>query len=865
MTSSRALLWAGAALLVATGAYLAAENRPEPLLLANVLLHLVLGIGLAVPFALWWWRRRGEPGVRLGGLLLLGSAAAGLLLVALGNRSGLKVLLWAHAVLGLAGLAVLLLAVPRPQRGKLWQASAAGLLLAVLVPVLAIAYRSSWTGEAAAFANPPMPRNAAEQAMGGAEGPFYPSPASTRNGGLVPQKVFTESQSCGRSGCHPDAVEQWSSSAHRFSGFDNPWYRATYEAMREARGPVAARWCAGCHTPAVLLSGAADRAPAEVAGTPLGEAGVSCTACHAISAVKTSIGQGSYEVGVPALYDLAVSDSALARWTHDVLLRVDPDLHRRSFTQPHTATAEMCSTCHAAHMDKAVNGYHWIGIFDDYDAWQKTSLSGESYIRAGYFPKPQSCVDCHMPHVPSEDAGGAGGRSRSHRFAAANTALPALRGDREQMKEVTGFLRSGAVALDLFSLAVAPVPGSGLEEDLYAPLNRLTAAVRRGEVTRLDAMVRTPGVGHYFPGGKQDLADAWLELKVTDNRGRVIFWSGREDADGVDPAAHRFDAMFINDRAQPVRNHEIWEARSLVSWLPIESASARIFHYVVQVPSDAGEELIVHARLNYRKLRPDFTRWAFSRLGLRPPVVPVVTVAEDTVRVKVVAPDGPRADKTRARGEPEVDFARWSDFGVALYRDGDRRAAQRAFQRAVELRPDDVQAKSNLAWPMQSLGDLAAAREILNKALAQDPEAAQAHFLLSNIARKEGKLEEEIASLRAAAAIYPRDAETRRQIGNLLFQKGEYLEAVKWLREAAAIEPQDSAIHLSLMQSYAALADKENSKRHREIFERLEPNWPVRRRLTRQFLEANPQVDKEQGYHEHFSIPLDSLKDGGRR
>ncbi len=849
MTSFRAGLWIGAALLVATGAYLAAETRPEPLLLANVLLHLVLGIGLAIPFALWWWRRRGEPGVRLGGLLLLGSVAAGLLLAALGNRSGLKILLWAHAVLGLAGLAALLLAVPRPRRGKLWQASAAGLLLAVLIPAFAIGYRAARSGESVAFANPPMPASAAKQAMGGEKGPFYPSPASTRNGGLLPQKVFTESQSCGRSGCHPDALAQWSSSAHRFSGLDNPWYRATYEEMRQARGPVAARWCAGCHTPAVLLTGAADRAPAEVAATPLGEAGVSCTACHAISAVKTSIGQGSYEVGVPALYDLAVSDSAVARWTHDLLLRVDPDLHRRSFSQPHTATAEMCSTCHAAHMDKAVNDYHWIGIFDDYDAWQKTSLSGESYIRAGYFLEPQSCVDCHMPRG-------------SHRFAAANTALPALRGDREQLKEVTGFLRSGAVVLDLFSLAVAPVPGSGLEEDLYAPLNRMSAAVRRGEVTRLDAVVRTPGVGHYFPGGKQDLADAWLELKVTDNRGRVIFWSGREDAD---PAAHRFDSMFINDRAQPVRNHEIWEARSLVSWLAIESASARVFHYVVQVPPDAGEELTVHARVNYRKLRPDFTRWAFARLGLRPPVVPVVAVAEDTVRVKVVAPGGPRADRSQTRVDPEVDFARWSDFGVALYRDGDRKAAQRAFQRAVELRPDDAQAKSNLAWPMQSLGDLDTARKVLNEALAQDPKAAQAHYLLSNVARQEGRLAEEIASLQAAAAVYPRDAETRRQIGNLLFQKGEYLGAVKWLREAAAIEPQDSAIHLALMQSYAALADKENSKRHREIFERLEPNWPVRRRLTRQFLEAHPQVDKEQGYHEHFSIPLDPPKDGGQR
>src|SRR4051812_27001109 len=84
------VLGAGAALLTASGSLLTAAAEPGALLLASVALHLALGLGLLVPFAVWWWRRREQPGMRLAGTLLLSSAAAGCLLIALGNRESLR-------------------------------------------------------------------------------------------------------------------------------------------------------------------------------------------------------------------------------------------------------------------------------------------------------------------------------------------------------------------------------------------------------------------------------------------------------------------------------------------------------------------------------------------------------------------------------------------------------------------------------------------------------------------------------------------------------------------------------------------------------------------------------------------------------
>src|SRR5262245_26788159 len=58
------------------------------------------------------------------------------------------------------------------------------------------------------------------------------------------------------SGCHPDVDAQWRQSAHRFSSFNNPYYRLATEAFRRERGPEASRFCSGCHEPVLAATSA---------------------------------------------------------------------------------------------------------------------------------------------------------------------------------------------------------------------------------------------------------------------------------------------------------------------------------------------------------------------------------------------------------------------------------------------------------------------------------------------------------------------------------------------------------------------------------------------------------------------------------
>ena len=101
--------------------------------------------------------------------------------------------------------------------------------------------------------------------------------------------------------CHADAYEGWLHSAHRFSSFNNPFYLAsvkeTRKVVQQRDGDVrGSRWCAGCHDPVPLLSGTFDTASLEEPIEPTGQAGITCTVCHAITHINSTKGNADYTI-----------------------------------------------------------------------------------------------------------------------------------------------------------------------------------------------------------------------------------------------------------------------------------------------------------------------------------------------------------------------------------------------------------------------------------------------------------------------------------------------------------------------------------------------------------------------------------------
>ena len=84
--------------------------------------------------------------------------------------------------------------------------------------------------------------------------------------------------------CHAYVASHWMQSAHAYASFDNPWYRASIDQFRAARGHEESRFCAGCHDPLLLMSGDIDD---EVKpDNDLAYGGVTCLVCHSVESAR---------------------------------------------------------------------------------------------------------------------------------------------------------------------------------------------------------------------------------------------------------------------------------------------------------------------------------------------------------------------------------------------------------------------------------------------------------------------------------------------------------------------------------------------------------------------------------------------------
>ncbi|MFZ0284382.1 MAG: tetratricopeptide repeat protein, partial [Terriglobales bacterium] len=819
MTNGRLLTWL-LAFLTVSAAYLYAYPQPNIFYAVIVLLHAVAGVGTALlllPYLARQWRSRNAAS-RLGWILLASGALVGLILIKTGTARAEWNLMYAHIALSLAGLGVLLAQgtgsrgwLARGLSGSLFRYAICLALIALLFGGARYLREARWRNQSRIM-NPAMPPASMDGEGDGPNGPFFPSSAQVFGGQKIPSKFFMESESCKR--CHEDIYNQWFSSAHHFSSFNNQWYRKSVEYMQDTVGTRPSKWCGGCHDPAVLYSGLMDTPIRQIVHRPESQAGLGCMMCHSIAAVKSTMGQADFYLEYPKLHELAASTNPLTRVFHDFLVKLNPEPHRRVFLKPfmRQQTAEFCSTCHKVHLDAPVNHYRWIRGFNEYDNWQASGVSGQG-ARSFYYPaKPLQCADCHMPLTRSSDLGNIDGFVHSHRFPAANTALPTANEDLEQLKVTEDFLKNDILSVDIFALSPEPGPlppsassqpelstsfavgeeaetkvtpaAEGEVSPFTAPLNRVQPIVRKGDTVRVDVVVRTKKIGHFFPGGTVDAYDTWLALKATDDKGQIIFWSGIVEDGGkgpVEKGAHFYRSLQLDAHGNRINKRNAWATRAVLYVHLIPPGAADTVHYRLHIPLNAGDKITLHAQLCYRKFAWWNTQFAFAGVpeagevtadyddrkfaftGLlrgvsakeeKIPDLPIVVIAEDEVTLNVVSRDAPEpAPKTVLQAS---DWQRWNDYGIGLFLQGDLKAARAAFEKATELDSSNPDGWVNLGRVAVQEGDMDRARTVLDKALLLAPNLARAHFFYAKVLRSEGRYDQAAQQLREVLAQYPR-------------------------------------------------------------------------------------------------------------
>ncbi|MEM7433703.1 MAG: multiheme c-type cytochrome [Myxococcota bacterium] len=574
--------------------------------------------------------------------------------------------------------------------------------------------------------------------------------------------------------CHADVASQWAHSVHARSSFDNPWYRASVDAFREARGPEASRFCAGCHDPLLLVAGDID---VEVdPGNALAYAGVTCTVCHSVQS-STPDGNGS----------LSLSDQAIL--IPDPAVPEEIEAHRRRLTLAPLRTEALCGSCHRSFSGRAIGNEHHLAGIEDLGDWLDSAFGGGAPDHV-FDVETARCQDCHMPEVPSVlgDLAGIDGSVREHRWASSHTAM-ASQLDPESLAGAIETLRAAAV-VDVGAVRVG-------DERYVLPEE---AVVTGGHPLVLDILLENRGAGHRFPGGTRDMHDVWVEVEIVDASGRVL---GVSQPDGNQDGVFILRSTLLDDRGDPETLHQVHRFSTAAFDRTIPAHGTQVVRYEMQLPARPRLPLQVNARLMHRKHSLAFQRLAcldsqsergrafaegavaLGKVPLDPCLPqPVTTIADATVWL--------------GRNDARLD---------TTPRGGAARATQERLLSQARGLLGETQERTELARPSLNRVIASARKHGSTEALGRG------ELLLARLHAQQGRPEQAVEATRRAETALGKSATLDRVVGDAYAQVWRWREAVVAYEKVVRQAPRSPAAWRSLAHAYGSLADDSEALR----------------------------------------------------
>ena len=833
-------------LIAANAIYLFAFTRDTSFFYVMLLLHLVLGLLIAIPFFVFatthakrmirmWNKRAKYAGLTIFTLALI-CVASGLLMTFKGATLANRPIWLAHVIsVPLALVAFILHRRAHTHKLQFRRLYAWGGAVALFLGAMAIVARLEKPPKRIVNIN--------------GDTVFFPSYSETFDQGLLDAKKLAANEYC--QSCHPDSFREWQRSAHRFSSFNNPFYRKSVELMADRVGRERTKWCSGCHDPVVLFTGQMGAATQAKFSYDQWEAqqGLTCMSCHSIAEVKDLRGNGSYVIEESKQYPFAFTKNKTLAAVNRLLIRMEPSLHRKTFLKPFMRTPEFCSTCHKVELIPPVNSYRWLRGQNHYDTWYDSGVSGRA-VRSFYDPpQAKACRDCHLPPYRSDEFGNKNGYLHDHLFPAANTALPFIRGDRATQDRIRKFLENKVLTVDLFAIRRG--------EELLV-IGEKPPAVAAGETLDLEVVVRTRGVGHPYTNGTADSNETWVSLEGASS-GAKFFRSGVLDTAGrLDPAADTLSLLAIDHEGRRMDRRQPQDIHVPLYNNGIGPGAARVVHYRVRVPADAKGSIELSAGVHYRKFSRDYE--IFS-VGPSVPPLPVTTLASDTVRLPVISPsptrplppsesqsgrvgEGERGGMKASRGNTDAPWLRWNDYGIGLFLQGDFLGASRAWTRTAELARDKPDGPLNRARAEIAEGRLQDAKASLEEAERRRPGWPKIAFFRAQVEKEEGDLAEAERDLKLVLARFPVDRVAWNNLGSVRWLAGRYPEAIEAYGKTLAIDPEDLNAHYNLMRIYRALGNREKAAFHEASYRRYKDDETARA-IAADYRRENPWDNRE--------------------
>ncbi|HEY3819068.1 MAG TPA: hypothetical protein VGL81_17985 [Polyangiaceae bacterium] len=366
-------------------------------------------------------------------------------------------------------------------------------------------------------------------------------------------------------------------------------------------------WCVSCHAPGENLRSsmpawravgdARSREPMRDLLPAAAREGISCAACHStVGPVAAHASRTRGYEGNPTWTSTATGLTFLSRPEDARGLpgiansgyRLEPRLllggaedgarvhpAASDATERYLASSEFCGACHDVRLfgtdvRGALRGEHFKRLRNAYSEWRTWA---DAEARAGR--KAATCQDCHMSLYPQKPPG----------TYAEGLVAPSSRGPtRVASHWFTGVELPFAEELPDALVDDATRDANGVPVGLRARRDLLLRAAFRmtlgeghtgGGKLVVPLTLENVGAGHRVPAGFSQERETWVELRVTDARGAVVYEVGRLDRPDADLADKRMLRVTATDglpdgrgRPQGLFGADVVDGPDVPAWSP---------------------------------------------------------------------------------------------------------------------------------------------------------------------------------------------------------------------------------------------------------------------------------------------------------
>jgi tetratricopeptide (TPR) repeat protein len=205
-----------------------------------------------------------------------------------------------------------------------------------------------------------------------------------------------------------------------------------------------------------------------------------------------------------------------------------------------------------------------------------------------------------------------------------------------------------------------------------------------------------------------------------------------------------------------------------------------------------------------------------ATVAAAPPPIPSpdLSTLEPAVAQQIEAQQNALRDLYGRDPNPQELAGSWADLGMHYQAYKLAGPAEESYRKAMALDAKDPRWPHLLGGLFQDVGRLDEAITAYDRALELAPEDVPAQVHLGEIHLLQGRREEGEAALRKALVMVPEDAAINALLGQAALERGDFREAVNRLEAALRAAPGANRLHYPLSRAYRGLGNAEKATEH---------------------------------------------------